>query len=78
VPRSTAEDHVLADEETALLQAALARLSHRHREVVLLVELSGLSGVEAADALGAPAGTIWRRLHEARALLRVQLKGRLM
>jgi RNA polymerase sigma-70 factor (ECF subfamily) len=75
-PRTTPEDQLLADEETELLNAALVRLSHAHREVVLMVDLGGLSGVEAAAALGIPAGTVWRRLHEARAQLRLKLKRR--
>lgn len=77
-PRATPEDHLLIDEETAALHAALARLSHTQREVVLMVDLGGLSGVEAAEALGVPAGTVWRRLHDARAQLRLKLKGRAM
>lgn len=68
-PRSP-EDQAEAVQTSALLHASLARLSDDHREVLLLVDLSGLSGVEAAKALGVPAGTVWRRLHEARAKLR--------
>lgn len=75
-PRATPEDQLLAGEQTALLHAELARLSHAHREVVLLVDLGGLSGVEAAEALGIPAGTVWRRLHEARARLRLSIQRR--
>jgi RNA polymerase sigma-70 factor (ECF subfamily) len=75
-PRATPEDDLAAGEETALLDAAVARLSQEHREVVLMVHLGGLSGVEAAKALGIPAGTVWRRLHEARAELRDGIKRR--
>jgi RNA polymerase sigma-70 factor (ECF subfamily) len=74
--RATPENDLTASEETALLDAAVARLSHQHREVVLMVDLGGLSGVEAAKALGIPAGTVWRRLHEARAELRDRIKRR--
>lgn len=74
--RATAEDDLAAGEEVALLNASLARLSHKHREVVLMVDLGGLSGVEAAKALGVPAGTVWRRLHVARAQLRARVPGR--
>jgi RNA polymerase sigma-70 factor, ECF subfamily len=77
-PRRTPEELLIAGEEAELLHAALARLSHAHREVVLMVDLGGLSGVEAADALGIPAGTVWRRLHEARAHLRLKIKRRPM
>jgi RNA polymerase sigma-70 factor (ECF subfamily) len=75
-PRATPEDEALTGEETALLDTALGRLSHAHREAVLMVDLGGLSGVEAAKALGIPAGTVWRRLHEARAELRDGIKRR--
>jgi RNA polymerase sigma-70 factor (ECF subfamily) len=75
-PRATPEDDRATSEETVLLDTAVARLSHDHREVVLMVDLGGLSGVEAAKALGIPAGTVWRRLHEARALLRDRIKRR--
>jgi len=75
-PRSTPEDQLAESQELALLDAALGRLSHEHREVVVMVHLGGLSGVEAAKALGIPAGTVWRRLHEARAELRSIVKRR--
>ena len=75
-PRATPEDDLAAGEETALLGAAVGRLSHGHREVLLMVDLGGLSGVEAAKALGIPAGTVWRRLHEARAQLTQKIKRR--
>jgi DNA-directed RNA polymerase specialized sigma24 family protein len=41
-----------------------------------MVDLGGLSGVDAAKALGIPAGTVWRRLHEARAQLRDSIQRR--
>ena len=72
----TPEDDVSRGEHGALLEGALARLSHDHREVVSMVDLGGLSGVEAAKALGVPAGTVWRRLHEARAELRASIQRR--
>jgi RNA polymerase sigma factor (sigma-70 family) len=72
--RPTPEDHLAAGEDAALLDEALAKLSHEHREVLLLVDLGGLSGVEAAKALGVPSGTVWRRLHEARAQLRDRIQ----
>jgi RNA polymerase sigma-70 factor (ECF subfamily) len=75
-PRATPEDDLVAGEETAIVDAAVARLTHAHREVLMMVDLGGLSGVEAAKALGIPAGTVWRRLHEARALLRHRIHRR--
>ncbi|HEX2731254.1 MAG TPA: RNA polymerase sigma factor [Polyangiaceae bacterium] len=71
------EQVTAAGEEVAVLNAALAQLSHAHREVLLLVDLGGLSGVDAAQALQVPAGTVWRRLHEARFELRERIKRRI-
>src|SRR5262249_35816118 len=60
-------------QESAQLREAIARLSDDKRIVLVMVEYSGLSGVEVARALDTPVGTIWRRLHEARAELRESL-----
>jgi len=76
-PRPTPENDLLEREEAKLLDAAVARLAHAHREVILMVDVGGLSGVEAAKALRIPPGTVWRRLHEARAELRERMKRRL-
>jgi RNA polymerase sigma factor (sigma-70 family) len=45
---------------------AFAGLSAKRREAFVLVTLEGLSGEEAAQALGVPVNTIWTRLHHAR------------
>jgi RNA polymerase sigma-70 factor, ECF subfamily len=47
------------------LEAAIARLSPDHRDVVLLHELHGLTYAECAEALGVPLGTIKSRLFHA-------------
>ncbi|MEV7191578.1 RNA polymerase sigma factor [Streptomyces sp. NPDC093510] len=57
------------------LAAALARLSARHRDVVLLVAWADLNYEEAAQALGVPIGTVRSRLHRARSTLREALGG---
>lgn len=57
------------------LAAALAGLSARHRDVVLLVAWAGLDYEEAAQALGVPVGTVRSRLHRARSRLREALGG---
>jgi RNA polymerase sigma-70 factor (ECF subfamily) len=75
-PHATPEDDLVAREQTLVLDAALAKLSHRQREVLLMVDLGGVTGVDAARALGIPAGTVWRRLHEGRIRLRRSLKER--
>ncbi|MBZ3903181.1 MULTISPECIES: RNA polymerase sigma factor [Streptomyces] len=57
------------------LAAALAGLSARHRDVVLLVAWAGLDYEEAAQALDVPVGTIRSRLNRARGRLREALGG---
>jgi RNA polymerase sigma-70 factor (ECF subfamily) len=72
-PRSPEERMGTAEEE-AILQKAIAGLSEERRLVLVMVEYSGMSGVEVARILETPVGTIWRRLHEARAELRRALE----
>ncbi|MEU1337115.1 RNA polymerase sigma factor [Streptomyces sp. NPDC090075] len=57
------------------LAAALAGLSARHRDVVLLVAWGDLDYEEVALALGVPVGTVRSRLHRARSRLREALGG---
>lgn len=49
------------------LERALADLSLAHREIILLVDLIGLSYAEAAEILDIPPGTVMSRLSRARA-----------
>jgi RNA polymerase sigma-70 factor (ECF subfamily) len=60
-----------AEARVALAQAraAMAALPDDQREVLSLVAIEGLSYREAADALGAPVGTVMSRLSRARARL---------
>ena len=73
-PKPSPEDKLHQAQEEALLQAAIGRLSEEKRLVLVMVEYNGLTGVEVAGILGIPVGTIWRRLHEARAELRQALE----
>ena len=70
-----AAGEALDRERAALLRDAIAGLPKNHREAFVLVYLEGLSGAEVAQIVGAREGTIWKRLHEARALLRELLEG---
>ena len=74
VPTRTPEDATSQGEESARLHAAMARLSEDKRLVLVMVEWNGMSGVEVAKILGIPVGTVWRRLHEARAEIRRMLE----
>ena len=57
------------------LRAAIAALPPKLREAIVLVDLQGERGVDVAASLGVPEGTLWRRLHDARARIRVALGG---
>ena len=55
------------------LYAAITRLSDEHRDVLVAVDVTGLSYKEAAAALEVPEGTVMSRLYRARAALGKQL-----
>lgn len=67
-----AESAARADAASRVL-AAIATLPPAQRAVVSLMALQELSQVEVAEVLGIPAGTVYSRLHEARARLRERL-----
>ena len=74
---ATNEDAVsLAEgnETVTRVRAALASLPPKHRAVLALRELEGLSYEEIAQATGIPPGTVMSRLHHARRLLAEKLK----
>jgi RNA polymerase sigma-70 factor (ECF subfamily) len=49
---------------------ALDELPHDLRLTYVMCELEDTPGKDAAEALGVPEGTIWRRLHDARRALK--------
>ena len=55
------------------VEAALARLALRDREVLMLVGVEGLTPSEAAAVCGLPAVTLRARLHRARERLAVEM-----
>jgi RNA polymerase sigma-70 factor (ECF subfamily) len=55
------------------VEAALARLPLRDRELLLLVGVEGLTPSEAAGVCGVPAVTLRARLHRAREKLAAEL-----
>ncbi len=69
----SAEDVVLSETFEAVVAEALAALPDKHRAVVTLVDIEGLTYQEAADALRVPRGTVMSRLHRARACIRGRL-----
>jgi len=65
-PERDPERHASDNQELAVLDRALSRLSEKKRAVFVLVELEGLSAEEAARALDIPAATVRTRLFHAR------------
>jgi RNA polymerase sigma-70 factor, ECF subfamily len=59
--------------EAEFVRAALARLSDRDREALMLVAWHGLSGARAARAAGCSRAAFAVRLHRARARLAAEL-----
>ena len=53
--------------------AALAEFPQNFRDVVVYVDLAGLSYQEAADVLGIPIGTVMSRLHRGRRMIKTRL-----
>jgi RNA polymerase sigma factor (sigma-70 family) len=66
----SAEETVTATEIASRAQRAIQRLSQKKRSVFLLVAVEGVTGEQAAAALGIPLATVWTRLHHARRELR--------
>ena len=56
------------------IEAALAKLSEDHREVVVLKDVQGLSYKEIADVMACSIGTVMSRLFYARQKLQTMLK----
>jgi RNA polymerase sigma-70 factor (ECF subfamily) len=72
-PHLTPEEVVVGKSFDAVVDAAFAALPDKHRQVVRLVDVEGLSYAEAAELLGVPEGTVMSRLHRARKRIRTRL-----
>lgn len=70
---ASAEDVVVDRLFDDVVEAALAGLPDGFREVVLLVDVDGLTYAEAAEVLQVPEGTVMSRLHRARTRIRARL-----
>ncbi len=73
-PIERADDAAEKRELLQQLQAELTRLPHDRRVALVMCDLEGVSGNDAARALGVRPGTIWRWLHQARKSLRAALE----
>jgi RNA polymerase sigma-70 factor (ECF subfamily) len=72
---ASAEDVVVARTFDAAVEVAVLALPAKFREVLMLVDVHGLTYAAAADALGVPEGTVMSRLHRARTRVRRSLAG---
>jgi RNA polymerase sigma-70 factor (ECF subfamily) len=70
------EARAIALDESARVRAALARLSSRDREAILLVAVGGLAMADAAAALGLSVSAVKMRVSRARARLAALLEER--
>ncbi|MBI4636429.1 MAG: sigma-70 family RNA polymerase sigma factor [Candidatus Rokubacteria bacterium] len=69
----TPETQLLSRETRALLVRAIDEMPDRHRVVLVLRDVEGLSNEEAAAALGESVASVKSRLHRARMALRERL-----
>ncbi len=67
------EETLLRGELAGKLEEALAELPEKHREILVLRELEGLSYEELAQTLRIPKGTVMSRLFHARARMQERL-----
>jgi RNA polymerase sigma-70 factor (ECF subfamily) len=70
-----AVDEEVADRRLlAQVQAAMAELPRDQLMVFVLCDLEQLAAAEVAAVVGAPEGTVWRRLHHARRAIRAAIE----
>lgn len=69
----SAEEVVVGEAFDEVVDSALSGLPDKHRQVVQLVDIDGLTYAEAARLLDVPEGTVMSRLHRARKRIRARL-----
>lgn len=67
-------DHLIADQQRRTLHAAMARLSDRQRGAIALFHMEGLSGDEAARAMGLSPKAFESLLARARIALKTEVE----
>lgn len=72
--KTKTDKNVLLGELQEKLNEALQKLSPKHRTVVVLYEIDGLSHAEIADIVGCSQGTVRSRLHYAKQQLQSYLE----
>ena len=71
--RETPTGRLLREELAEKIHEAMGKLSQKHREVLVLRELEGLSYQEIADTVGISIGTVMSRLYHARKKMQERL-----
>lgn len=71
--RDSPEAIIVGDTFDAAVVSAMEALPDRFRQVVVLVDIGGLTYAQAAEALDVPVGTVMSRLHRARTRIRDRL-----
>jgi RNA polymerase sigma-70 factor (ECF subfamily) len=66
-PQPTPIEELERHRRAVAVYRVLERMRESHRTVLILSELEGLSGEEIATLTGLKLGTVWVRLHRARA-----------
>lgn len=69
------DDIAARNEALRRVETGMVDLTYDQRVAFVMCDLEGVSGVDAAKTLGIPAGTMWRRLHDARTRLRASIQG---
>jgi RNA polymerase sigma-70 factor, ECF subfamily len=72
--RTKTEKGAILSELQERLNEALQKLSPKHRTVVVLFEIEGLSHQEISDIMGCSVGTVRSRLHYAKQQLQAYLQ----
>ena len=72
--RKGADRDAFVNELQEKLNEAMQKLSIKHRTVVSLFEIDGLSHQEIAEVMGCSVGTVRSRLHYAKQLLQAELQ----
>jgi RNA polymerase sigma-70 factor (ECF subfamily) len=65
-PEPSADPGFSDEEAQRRVRVALDQLGDKHRAVLLLFEVEGLTGDEIARVMECPVATVWSRLHYAR------------
>jgi RNA polymerase sigma-70 factor (ECF subfamily) len=72
--RESPHESAADSEMESMVNEAIDALSARHREVVLLREIQGMSYEEIAEVVGCSVGTVMSRLHYARKNLKDRIR----